>query len=559
MSLLVWCRAVVVLTLHSSLCPAFRIADIVNASESHWRPIPAQRRGPVTDHFKGVLNNFFSGSSVGLEVPKVRQMSHIFQQLFSGDKKNSSTVNNFRVVHNLNENKHKALSNFGYAFDDSLDFISKLNEKPMTDEILSSGPSMSDMAFSSNTVEAHHISPVESHLFVNPVSVGRKTKMFRSNQTTHALDLNEYPDEMSALFASPLPTMDVVYGQPVKGFYPPRPALNGRSIDSQRPDGNRNSITVHYSEIEGESAPDRPKANRELYFKPKTWDNSTNSMDPSETASQLNAVHYIEDLHNKTHIEFNKMSNIFNNYPTINHTFDSQMSNNTIDGRIGLIGQQNISDQIDGSLNKSNEAQIGSNLNDNFRDKQLRPKSDHKSDKKSDQKSLENKMVFSPRVIDENFTGLEWKPIIGPMGASRPYSESVVSTKFVKSDGSAMADQSGLFTQADEAGDDEPQLLSEEVANNVEEGNEFLPNLNNQALYEMPSPKAYFRLVERPHHHMRALPSVVSPHHMAPDSRPYPLNPSLNLPIEINITPKPVVHRIRDFFRNILYSNRQLN
>ena len=318
------CTSIIIILIYTTLCDALRMANIVNTSDSHWRPIPAERRGPVTDHFKGVLNNLFSGSvggvrGVTLEVPKVKQMSQLLQQLFPSDKTrdNIAADSNWKVVNNPypNDNKHKVLSNFGYAFDDSLDFMSKLNggkyDKPFTEPILSNA-GLSDTGFSSNTLHAQHISPDQEFLYSNPFT-GRKgnkhKKLLVNNQTSFGLDLNQYPEDITDLFAPPLPTVDVVYGQPIRGSFPPRPVFDGRSIGKPRAESSKNSITVHYSQVEDDSPAVRPQNRRQvsaLYYTPKNrTDNAFDNIEAynlSETASQLNAVHYIDDLHNKTHI-----------------------------------------------------------------------------------------------------------------------------------------------------------------------------------------------------------------------------------------------------------------
>ena len=364
---------------------------------------------------------------------------------------------NWKVVNNpnLNDNKHKVLSNFGYAFDDSLDFMSKLNsgkyDKPFTEPILSNA-GMSDTGFSSNTLHAQHINPDQEFLYSNPFT-GRKgnkhKKLLVTNQTSFGLDLNQYPEDITDLFAPPLPTVDVVYGQPIRGSFPPRPVFDGRSIGKPRAESSKNSITVHYSQVEDDSPAVRPQNRRQvsaLYYTPKNrTDNAFDNIEAynlSETASQLNAVHYIDDLHNKTHIEFNKMSNIFNNYPTLNYTFDLQFVNRSavdgtvIDGTYGTVAdEQNITIKIDSSMNLTNDVNVFSDHYYRDNNKKFRSKANGNE-----------KMVFSPKVLDENFTGLEWKPILGPVGAlqSRPYSESVINKKFVESEQSDVGQPSHM-------------------------------------------------------------------------------------------------------------------
>ena len=552
------------------------------------KSLPAERRGPVTDQIKGVLTNFFSSSPLNLEVPKVKQMSQLLTQLFPKSidyLKRNNTYNEHNIQqivsnHNryhTNNNKLKSLSNFGYAFDDSLDFVSQFNVykegQPIDADSHESSASAHNIAFLDNFSYSGQIDSRKPSYSSNLKNSKNSFKSFLlNNQTNGEYEWNGFPEYTSESFNRLQPTVHTIYGVPQKHYYSKNSEYSeiptSTIMGDHKLKSSDQSIVVHYSQVEDQS--DKSVGVRTVSQRPipilsnnlsqnnkphlMSTDNKVESIDEKTLTedinkdinshnlngmpSQLNAIHYIEDLHNKTHMEFNKLNSNLNSELNPNNSLDLQMVTESIRQTFGISPEQKM--RYKTNTNSTKLETLLETQNTNTHKQYEKQKTENaRNRKKLDNIGLfgeKSKTVYSAQVIDSNFTGMDWKPILSPLSVFRPFSETLHKTKTQEMEIPLITENIQEMSE---------HVLSPDI-DPVNDNNDLM----SDHLMESSPHKSYYQFVESPHNLGMESSSLYSQHIALGPGQVYRHTGP------IIITPKPVVHRIRDFLRNMLFANK---
>jgi len=283
-------------------------------------------------------------------------------------------------------------------------------------------------------------------------------------------------------------------------------------------------------------------------------DKNLNMTNLTKTSSELNVVHYIEDLYNKTHQEFNTMANSMdkNNTNSIPVDYIPGVTADTLRQTYGISPDQKLrfqtpNDTTIAETNNNPTNQTNHNINHNTIHNSLTyNKNVMRNTNDINAKSINklpiiwekhHKSGYSPKVLDMNFTGMEWKPIV-PKLHVKGFADSLLKPKI------ADIMDAPIITKS-----------SQEFANllNTKSISPNNPDMNGADYSLMMASggqplHSYEQLMDSPHN-MRVLPSnvyeqqVLSPQ-VKPEGLVYNINP---------FPTKPVVHRIKDFLRNILF------
>lgn len=492
---------------------------IINKRETKLELHP-ERRG-----LKDIFNNLLMPLQLP-EVPKVTQLSQLLTQLFSiNDKYIRNSTNHYK-------NNDKFFSNNnGLSFAEPI--VLSDSSLSSIDENYQSSASAPEYGIYTNNMKFNNQNNYQNFRFNN--------NNYSNNDNNKELySMQQFSSDGYSGMHSPIGT---VYGKVYKNYYPSRPSIKDNPIitaDDYTPP--QNSIVVHYSKVEDSdpesgfrSSNDRPNTenhnsnlfinelslNKKSNFQPTVNDNMNLYINMNNTSSELNAVHYIDDLHNKTHQEFNTISAKTNN-------FDNFSSTDTMRQTFGLSPDQKL------KYISTNNTSFGSkiiNNNNNYNDIQKNISNKYRNNGKSqelDDSSDKSKTIYSPKVTDANFTGMDWKPIVRPFhyGMVRPIEESMMTdmeTPLFSENTNSISDH--MIEETDISGESPPVIMA---------GHHM----------KLPSNNPYYRLIDSSNN-LRMLPSSLSAKQIAP-----------GVSIVTNSAPKPVVHRIRDFIKNILFPNR---
>ncbi|XP_054162154.1 probable serine/threonine-protein kinase DDB_G0272282 [Oppia nitens] len=538
---------------------------------------PVQRRGSsVSDQFKGVLNNILK--PLNLEVPKVKQMSQLFSQLFPTitietaptyhrSNRSSSLLDNYQMAGSVNRHRypssssstaysrHKGMNDFGYTFNEPLRFITHLESVRHTDSGIVApyddytNTKSIDTGMGSESMAAHPMAD-------NPIS-GDEMSM-SSNTLKNIVNLDDRQKSNTDLFVqsnySKLPDYitksgrikhlsiptETVYGQHGSGsvvndYYPTyegeTPIITAEPNDDLELDPQK-SLVVKYNNFQLTGG--LQKSPKSLIYNNNNNDNLTDGNDNSmmmsttgdrdnnnnnnllKTASELKVVHYLQDFYNNTHEEFNTMADKL-------YGKSSQNNDNNNTNNLSLMEFHSIGPTVE---------------------------------------SAERPKYRQQKYSLKMESGFDWRPMLGPkpmVGRTYGWESSQLKPQIVD----PLADQTienekenHLKTQLNgnikSYGKHNHEDIDDEFKGNLLPDHHMTTILSGNMLSRPRNAKYGF--VNSPHHSIRMLsaPSALYETQMLDSHGEASVEES---PIIYNIPSiaKPMVHRIRDFLRNILF------